>query len=55
MTFNDDLDAGVGAFCLVSGVVILGAAIKEGIAGTSGGKAAASSEAPYVRTQLTGA
>jgi hypothetical protein len=36
-------------------VVILGASIKEWIAVTGGSKAAATSEAPYVRTQLTGA
>jgi carbon starvation protein len=55
MIFNDNLDAGVAAFFLVSVVVILGASIKEWIAVTGGSKAAATSEAPYVRTQLTGA
>jgi len=35
-------------------VVILGASIREWIAVTSGSKAAISSEAPFVRTQLSG-
>jgi carbon starvation protein len=55
MIFNDQLDAGVAAFFLVSVIVILGASIKEWIAVTSGSKAADTSESPFVRTQLTGA
>ncbi|WP_396222183.1 carbon starvation CstA family protein [Gemmatimonas sp.] len=55
MIFNDQLDAGVAAFFLVSVIVILGASIKEWLAVTSGRKAMVSSETPFVRTQLTGA
>jgi carbon starvation protein len=55
MIFNDQLDAGVAAFFLVSVIVILGASIKEWLAVTSGRKATVSSETPFVRTQLTGA
>jgi len=54
MIFNDQLDAGVAAFFLVSVVVILGASIKEWVSITSGKKAAVSSESPFVRTQLSG-
>jgi carbon starvation protein len=55
MIFNDRLDAAVAAFFLVSVVVILAASIKEWLAVLNGRKATASSETPYVRTQLTGA
>jgi carbon starvation protein len=55
MIFNDRLDAAVAAFFLVSVVVILAASIKEWLAVLNGRKATASSETPFVRTQLTGA
>lgn len=55
MIFNDRLDAAVAAFFLVSVVVILAASIKEWLAVLNGRKSTASSETPFVRTQLTGA
>jgi carbon starvation protein len=55
MIFNDRLDAGVAAFFLVSVVIILSASIKEWLSVINGKKASASSETPFVRTQLTGA
>ncbi|MFN9202964.1 MAG: carbon starvation CstA family protein [Gemmatimonas sp.] len=53
--FNDRLDAAVAAFFLVSVVVILAASIKEWLAVLNGRTATASSETPFVRTQLSGA
>jgi len=55
MIFNDRLDAAVAAFFLVSVVVILAASIKEWLAVLNGRTATASSETPFVRTQLSGA
>jgi carbon starvation protein len=55
MIFNDRLDAAVAAFFVVSVVVIIAASVKEWLAVTSGRKAAQTSEAPYVKTQLVDA
>lgn len=52
MIFNDRLDAGIAAFFLISVIVILSASINEWLKVTSGRKVTASSESPFVLTQL---
>jgi carbon starvation protein len=52
MIFNDRLDAGIAAFFLISVIVILGSSINEWLKVTSGRKVSASSESPFVLTQL---